>query len=70
MTAGALDPLIDVPARPQIMATLAALPAGDQLTSEKTGSGPALQTSVALTLRGRAAFELYTAWLRELLNGL
>ena len=99
MTAEALDPLIHVPARLQIMATLAALPNGDQLsftrlqdmigltagnlithlrrlgdagyvTTEKTGSGPASRTSVALTLRGRAAFDLYTARLRELLNGL
>ncbi len=32
MTADALDPLIHVPARLQIMATLAALPNGDQLS--------------------------------------
>ena len=32
MTADALDPLIHVPARLQIMATLAALPSGDQLS--------------------------------------
>jgi DNA-binding MarR family transcriptional regulator len=98
MTADALDPLIHVPARLQIMATLAALPDGDALwftrlqdmigltpgnlithlrkleeadylTSEKTGSGPASRTSVALTLRGRAAFDLYTETLRGLLNG-
>ncbi|MGA2930298.1 MAG: transcriptional regulator [Solirubrobacteraceae bacterium] len=99
MTADALDPLIHVPARLQIMATLAALPDGDQLsftrlqdmigltpgnlithlrrledagylTTEKTGSGPASRTSVALTSRGRAALDLYTATLRKLLNGL
>ncbi len=99
MTADALDPLIHVPARLRIMATLAALPSGDQLsftrlqdmigltpgnlithlrrledagylTTEKTGSGPASRTSVALTSRGRAALELYTATLRKLLNGL
>jgi DNA-binding MarR family transcriptional regulator len=99
MTADALDPLIHVAARLQIMATLAALPNGDQLsftrlqdmigltpgnlithlrrledagylTTEKTGSGPASRTSVALTSRGRAALDLYTATLRKLLNGL
>ncbi len=99
MTADALDPLIHVPARLQIMATLAVLPNGDQLTftrlqdmigltpgnlithlrrledagyltTEKTGSGPASRTSVALTSRGRAALDLYTATLRKLLNGL
>jgi len=99
MTADALDPLIHVPARLQIMATLAALPTGDQLsftrlqdmigltpgnlithlrkledagylTTEKTGSGPASRTSVALTSQGRAALDLYTATLRTLLNGL
>ena len=99
MTADALDPLIHVPARLQIMATLAALPNGDQLsftrlqdmigltpgnlithlrkledagylTTEKTGSGPASRTSVALTSGGRAALDLYTATLRKLLTGL
>ena len=99
MTAEALDPLIHVPARLQIMATLAALPEGDQLsftrlqemigltpgnlithlrkledadylTSDKTGSGPASRTSVALTHRGRGALETYTVALRRLLNGL
>jgi DNA-binding MarR family transcriptional regulator len=99
MTADTLDPLIHVPARLQIMATLAALPDGDALsftrlqdmigltpgnlithlrrledadylTSEKTGHGPASRTSVALTNRGRAALDTYTATLRGLLNGL
>lgn len=99
MTAEALDPLIHVPARLQIMATLAALPDGDQLSftrlqhmigltsgnlithlrkledagylaTEKTGSGPASRTSVALSSQGRAALDLYTATLRQLLNGL
>jgi len=99
MTVDALDPLIHVPARLQIMATLAALPDGDvlsftrlqkmigltpgnlithlrkledvdYLTSEKTGSGPASRTSVALTNRGRAALDEYTQTLRALLNGL
>jgi DNA-binding transcriptional ArsR family regulator len=99
MTAEALDPLIHVPARLQIVATLAALPDGDALsftrlqemigltagnlithlrkleeaaylTSEKTGTGPASRTSVALTHRGRAALEAYTVTLRGLLNGL
>jgi|SRR5579875_1913282 len=99
MTADALDPLIHVPARLQIMATLAALPEGDQLSftrlqtiigltpgnlithlrkledagylaTEKTGSGPASRTSVALSSQGRAALDHYTATLRRLLNGL
>jgi DNA-binding MarR family transcriptional regulator len=99
MTADTLDPLIHVPARLQIMATLAALPDGDALsftrlqdligltpgnlithlrkledadylTSEKTGSGPASRTSLALTHRGRAALETYTEAIRRLLNGL
>jgi DNA-binding MarR family transcriptional regulator len=99
MTADTLDPLIHVPARLQIMATLAALPNGDALSftrlqdmigltpgnlithlrkledahyliSEKTGSGPASRTSVALTHRGRAALDAYTEALRGLLNGL
>ncbi len=99
MTLDALDPLIHVPARLQIVATLAALREGDALsftrlqdmigltpgnlithlrkledadyvTSEKTGSGPASRTSVALTHRGRAALNSYTKTLRGLLNGL
>lgn len=99
MTRVGLDPLIHVPARLQIMATLAALPDGDALSFtrlqdvigltpgnlithlrkleevdylavEKTGSGPASRTSVALTHQGRAALELYSETLRGLLNGL
>jgi DNA-binding transcriptional ArsR family regulator len=99
MTVDALDPLIHVPARLQIVATLAALPDGDALsftrlqemigltagnlithlrklenadylTSEKTGTGPASRTSVALTSRGRAALDAYTETLRGMLNGL
>jgi DNA-binding MarR family transcriptional regulator len=99
MTADTLDPLIHVPARLQIMVTLAALPDGDALSftrlqdmigltpgnlithlrkledadylaSEKTGSGPASRTSVALTHRGRGALDAYTDTLRGLLNGL
>jgi DNA-binding MarR family transcriptional regulator len=95
----ALDPLIHVPARLRIVATLAALPTGDALSftrlqdmieltpgnlithlrkledagylaTEKTGSGPASRTSVALTSRGRAALDAYTAALRDLLDGL
>ena len=38
------------------------------LTSEKTGSGTAGRTSVALTSRGRAALEAYTDALRDLLG--
>ena len=99
MTRLGLDPVIHVPARLQIVATLAALPEGDALsftrlqdligltpgnlithlrklddvdyiTTEKSGSGPASRTSVALTHRGRAALDLYTETLRSLLNGL
>jgi DNA-binding transcriptional ArsR family regulator len=94
-----LDPLIHVPARLRIVATLAALPEGDALSftrlqemigltpgnlithlrkleeagylaAEKTGNGPASRTSVALTHRGRAALDAYTATLRGLLDGL
>ncbi len=43
MTADALDPLIHVPARLQIMATLAVLPNGDQLTFTR------LQDMIGLT---------------------
>jgi DNA-binding MarR family transcriptional regulator len=99
MTDDALDPLIHVPARLRIVATLAVLPDGDALSftrlqdmlgltpgnlithlrkledagylnSEKTGSGVASRTSVALTNRGRAALDAYTAALRDLLAGL
>ena len=40
------------------------------LTTNKTGSGVASQTSVALTNHGRAALDTYTQTLRDLLNGL
>jgi len=43
MTAEALDPLIHVPARLQIMAALATLPDGDQLSF--TREGPAASGS-------------------------
>jgi DNA-binding PadR family transcriptional regulator len=42
----------------------------DYLTSNKTGSGPASRTSIALTRRGRTALDLYTQTLRGILNGL
>lgn len=99
MTTDALDPLIHVPARLRIIATLAALPEGDTLsftrlqemigltagnlithlrkleeagylTTEKTGSGVASRTAVALTEQGRTALDAYTAALRDLLTGL
>lgn len=99
MTADELDPMIHVPARLRIVATLAALPDGDTLSftrlqnmigltpgnlithlrklqdagylsTEKTGNGVASRTSVALSKRGRAALDTYTAALRELLVGL
>jgi DNA-binding MarR family transcriptional regulator len=40
------------------------------LTTNKTGSGVASQTSVTLTNHGRAALDTYTRALRDLLNGL
>ena len=40
------------------------------LVAEKVGTGPASRTSVALTARGRAALDTYTATLRDLLAGL
>jgi DNA-binding PadR family transcriptional regulator len=40
------------------------------VATEKTGNGPASRTSAALTHRGRAALESYTATLRGMLNGL
>ena len=39
------------------------------LGTEKTGNGPASRTSVALTHRGRAALDTYTAELRRVLGG-
>jgi DNA-binding transcriptional ArsR family regulator len=99
MTTDELDPLIHVPARLRIVATLAALPDGDTLSftrlqdmigltpgnlithlrkledagyldTEKTGNGAASRTAVALTNRGRAALDVYTGALRDLLGGL
>jgi DNA-binding transcriptional ArsR family regulator len=99
MTGDELDPMIHVPARLRIVATLAALPDGDTLSftrlqnmigltpgnlithlrklqdagylsSEKTGNGVASRTSVALSKRGRAALDTYTAALRDLLGPL
>jgi DNA-binding MarR family transcriptional regulator len=99
VTLDALDPLIHVPARLRLVATLAALPDGDALsftrlqemieltpgnlithlrkleeagyvTTEKTGSGPASRTSVALTIQGRAALDAYAAALREVLGAI
>jgi DNA-binding MarR family transcriptional regulator len=99
MTADELDPLIHVPTRLRIVATLAALPDGDTLSftrlqdllgltpgnliiqlrkleeagylsSEKTRSGPAQRTMVALTSQGRKALDAYTEALRGLLGGL
>lgn len=40
------------------------------LASEKRGNGNASRTSVALTLRGRAALDAYTDTLRSLLDAL
>jgi hypothetical protein len=57
-----LDPLIHVPTRLKIVATLAALPDGD--------NGTVSITTVALTGHGRAALDTYTQALRDLLGGL
>ena len=62
MTVDALDPLI-VPARLQIVATLAALPDGDALSFSR------LQDMIG-TPRGRAALDAYAATLRGLLDGV
>jgi DNA-binding MarR family transcriptional regulator len=99
MADGELDPVIHMPTRLKIVATLAALPAGDVLTftrlqdmleltpgnliiqlrkleeagylsTEKTGSGSAQKTTVALTTQGRKALSAYTEALRDLLGGL
>ena len=43
---------------------------GGYLSTEKTGNGVASRTSVALSNRGRAALDNYTAALRDLLAGL
>ena len=40
------------------------------VTTEKTGHGIWSKTTVALTHRGRAALDAYTAALRDLLGGL
>lgn len=94
-----LDPLIHVPARLRILATLAALHEGDTLsftrlqemidltsgnlithlrkledagyvTSDKTGTGIASRTSVALTTKGREALDSYARALRSVLDGI
>jgi len=99
MTDAELDPVIHMPTRLKIVATLAALPDGDVLTftrlqdmleltpgnliiqlrkleeagylsTEKTGSGSAQKTTVALTAQGRKALSAYTEALRDLLGGL
>jgi DNA-binding MarR family transcriptional regulator len=98
MTSGDLDPLIHVPARLQIVVTLAALPDGDgtsfthlqdmlgltagnllahlrklehagYIICERTRAGASRGTTVALTKRGRAAFDAYLKALRALLGG-
>jgi len=93
-----LDPVIHAPARLRVVATLAALGSGDELsfpkvqkllgmtagnlsthlrkledagyvTVTKTHEGRTPATYLALTTRGRAAFEDYTAALNTLLRG-
>jgi DNA-binding MarR family transcriptional regulator len=99
MNENELDPLVHVPARLRILATLAALHVGDTLsftrlqemidltpgnlithlrkledakyvTTEKTGSGVASRTSVALTPQGRLALDAYAQTLRGMLDGI
>lgn len=99
MTADEIDPLIHVPARMKIVATLAALPDGDALSftrlqdmigltpgnllvhlrkledagyliTDKSGNGAGSRTTVALTRRGRAALDAYTATLKDILGTL
>ncbi|MFC4556233.1 transcriptional regulator [Georgenia faecalis] len=98
MADGDLDPVIHAQARLRIMATLAGLPAGDEIsfprlrsildfsagnlsthlrkleeaeyvTQTKTFVGRTPATYVALTPRGRRAFETYTESLSALLGG-
>ena len=40
------------------------------LTTDTTGNGRASRTSIALTHRGRTAFDAYAVALRDLLDGL
>jgi DNA-binding MarR family transcriptional regulator len=99
VTTEELDPLIHVPARLRIMATLAALTEGDALSftrlqsligltpgnlithlrkledacyidTEKSGIGASSLTTIVLTQQGRKALDVYTAALRDLLEGL
>ena len=86
MSSGAvpLDPVIHAQARLRIMATLAGLPRGDEMVSthlsrleeagyvsqSKTFTGRTPATYLALTTRGRAAFEEYTRALREMLDAV
>lgn len=94
----ALDPVVHAPARLRVMATLAALGPGDQITFPalqraldmtagnlsthlrrleeadyvtvaKSFTGRTPSTSVALTARGRFAFEDYTRTLTAILEG-
>ena len=94
-----LDPVIHAQARLRIMATLAALPQGDEMvfprlremlgmtagnlsthlskleeagyvSQSKTFTGRTPATYLALTTRGRAAFEEYTRALREMLDAV
>jgi DNA-binding MarR family transcriptional regulator len=93
-----LDPVIHAPARLRVVATLAALPTGEEMTFpklqnlldmtagnlsthlrkledadyvrvDKAHSGRKPVTYIALTTRGRRAFEDYTTTLSDLLRG-
>lgn len=97
MSEAALDPVIHVPTRLRIVATLSTLPPGDSLSftrlqnlldltpgnlithlrkldeagyvaSVKARGDTGSRTSVHLTHAGRAAFERYSATLRQLLE--
>ncbi|MCO7273704.1 MULTISPECIES: transcriptional regulator [Cellulosimicrobium] len=98
MSDAGLDPVIHAPARLRVVATLAALPTGDELSFPKlqklldmtagnlsthlrkledagyvsvtkTHEGRTPATYLALTARGRSAFEDYTTALNTLLKG-
>ncbi|MGN7701698.1 transcriptional regulator [Cellulosimicrobium sp. 22601] len=98
MSDAGLDPVIHAPARLRVVATLAALPTGDELSFPKlqklldmtagnlsthlrkledagyvsvtkTHEGRTPATYLALTARGRSAFEDYTTALTTLLKG-
>jgi hypothetical protein len=68
MSDDGLDPLIHVPTRLKIVATLAALPDGDTLSFTRLQH--MLGLTPGLTSQGRTALGAYTEALRDLLGGL